>query len=363
MSFRALVNLLPLLGAAVFASGGTALAGDAERKAVERSLPFLEKEGVTWIKERACVTCHQTTFLIWTHNEAARRGLEVGERKLSEWTQWALLKAIAGEDGSTPAGSETLAQLLLSRSEAPALSAKPSRWQRTTDPYENVVKHLLEDQTKDGCWLAGGQSENPPEIPTGWALIAMAAHPAVELSDDAGKNIAAGYGPGLATMVRKNQTAWAESRSRALAWLRSVKEDVAADLNEQWVVRLLVEKALGDPERVVGRREALLRRQREDGGWAADPRLGQGSDAFATGQALYALMRSGLPPDAPAVRRGSEFLTRTQQANGAWDVRTTAFHPPTGKGARDAKTDPIYAYWGTAWATLGLLETLPVASD
>ena len=47
------------------------------RSAVERSLRFLVEKGVAWIGERGCVTCHQTTFLIWTHNEARRRGFAV----------------------------------------------------------------------------------------------------------------------------------------------------------------------------------------------------------------------------------------------------------------------------------------------
>jgi hypothetical protein len=47
-----------------------------------------------------------------------------------------------------------------------------------------------------------------------------------------------------------------------------------------------------------------------------------------------------------------------QQKNGSWIVPTTAFHPPA-RPERDRKTDEVYTYWGTAWATLGLLQTLP----
>src|SRR5215467_14784267 len=76
------------------------------RKAVERSLPFLEEKGVAWIKERGCVTCHQTAFLIWTHNEAARRGFPVDRRKVNEWTSWALLQALSFSDSIGPSSGD-----------------------------------------------------------------------------------------------------------------------------------------------------------------------------------------------------------------------------------------------------------------
>jgi len=49
------------------------------------------------------------------------------------------------------------------------------------------------------------------------------------------------------------------------------------------------------------------------------------SDAYATGQALVALRESGvLPPADPAIRRGVEYLLRTQFADGSWFVKSRA---------------------------------------
>ena len=58
------------------------------RSAVERSLPFLETGGVTWIKEKGCASCHNVTFLVWSHTAARDRGISVDEHKLAEWTDW-----------------------------------------------------------------------------------------------------------------------------------------------------------------------------------------------------------------------------------------------------------------------------------
>src|SRR5262245_25398130 len=217
-----------VLTAVVLVSAGLVHAQDdatrtaQARKAVERSLPFLEEKGVAWIKQKGCVTCHQTTFLIWTHNEAARRGFPVDRRKANEWTSWALLQALSFSDSIVPPsgdenGEDTLSQLILGRDPAPEIPAPgTSGWY---DPYENVLKHLLEVQTKDGRWVAGGQSGNPDAIPTAWAVLALAAR----------EEFRNATGPG--TAVRRsapfrfapNDKALAKARDNALAWLESVE--------------------------------------------------------------------------------------------------------------------------------------------
>ena len=68
----------------------------------------------------------------------------------------------------------------------------------------------------------------------------------------------------------------------------------------------------------------LLREQREDGGWSQLSTLK--SDAYATGQVLFALREGGgLPADDPAFLRGVEFLLKTQLADGSWFVPTRSF--------------------------------------
>ena len=290
-------------------------------------------------------------FLIWTHKEARQRGIGVDEHKLNGWTTWALLNVVAAEQNGTRQGAETLSQLLLSRDPQSALVAKPAKAPRTAEPYENIVKDLLASQTAEGNWPTGGQSSNPPETATGWALFALATRDSSLKAEGAATS-------DLAKLINANDEASKKATERARAWLKTLKEDPAKDLTEQLVVRLLVEASSGEPGRVDQRTAGLTARQNTDGGWSVDPKLGQPSDAFATGMALYALSRTGDKPDT-AKARG--FLLRTQQPDGSWRVPTTAFHPLTGK-PRDARTDEVYTYWGTAWAALGLLSTLPDAA-
>lgn len=61
----------------------------------------------------------------------------------------------------------------------------------------------------------------------------------------------------------------------------------------------------------------LIRTQGKDGGWPADETCPD-----TTGRVLEALCRAGkLPADDPAVRRGVEYLLRSQELDGSWSGR------------------------------------------
>jgi hypothetical protein len=184
----------------------------------------------------------------------------------------------------------------------------------------------------------------------------------------------------LRRLMPPNDKALAQARDKALAWLESVEpgQPGAArgtiyegkptgnpdTLNERLVLRLLVARKFGKPGNADQILKELLARQAADGGWSANPEVHQPSDAFATGQSLYALCLAGSGDEKvkAAVERACKFLVAKQEKDGSWLVPTTAFHTPSTKPGRDKRTDPVYAYWGTAWATLGLLHTLPAES-
>jgi hypothetical protein len=60
--------------------------------------------------------------------------------------------------------------------------------------------------------------------------------------------------------------------------------------------------------------------QREDGGWAQTPDLV--SDAYATGQALFALHELGVPAKDASYRHGVQYLLQTQADDGSWFVKS-----------------------------------------
>ena len=98
----------------------------------------------------------------------------------------------------------------------------------------------------------------------------------------------------------------------------------------------------------------LIAQQREDGGWPQNPNLP--SDAYATGQTLFALRETGaVRPDDPAFERGIQFLLRTQHPDGSWHVvsRAPKFQPYFQSGF-PYDHDQWISMAGTAWATSAL---------
>lgn len=99
---------------------------------------------------------------------------------------------------------------------------------------------------------------------------------------------------------------------------------------------------------------ALLSGQRSDGGWAQLP--GLESDAYATGQALFALHEAhALKGTDPQYRNGVQFLLRTQKPDGSWHVKSRAmgFQPYFESGYPHGH-DQWISSAGAAWATLAL---------
>src|SRR5262249_21963080 len=105
---------------------------------------------------------------------------------------------------------------------------------------------------------------------------------------------------------------------------------------------------------------SLRQHQRTDGGWAQLPTLG--TDAYATGQALYTLAHFvEAPMTDPAWQRGLRFLLETQEEDGTWHVarRAVAFQPTMKSGFPHHRDSWISAA-ATSWAVLALTQVAPV---
>jgi len=97
----------------------------------------------------------------------------------------------------------------------------------------------------------------------------------------------------------------------------------------------------------------LLALQRGSGGWGQLPTMPP--DAYATGQALYALRLAGAPPSADQYRKGTAYLLRTQLADGSWYVRSRAigFQPYVDSGFPHGP-DQFISAAATSWAVIAL---------
>jgi hypothetical protein len=143
---------------------------------------------------------------------------------------------------------------------------------------------------------------------------------------------------------------------RARKWLWAVK----AVTTEDAAYQLLGLHWAGEPaDKLADLAKALLSQQRKDGGWAQLPKLE--SDAYATGQALYAMSRAAkLPTTSRDWQNGLRFLLGTQCADGSWHVvsRAYPFQPTMDSGFPHGRDTWISAA-GTSWAVLAMTEALP----
>jgi hypothetical protein len=98
--------------------------------------------------------------------------------------------------------------------------------------------------------------------------------------------------------------------------------------------------------------------QRGDGGWGQRDEMA--SDAYATGQALYALLESGtVTASSESARRGTNYLLSTQRADGSWYVRSRSPKlQPYFEGGFPYGPDQWISSAATAWATTALASSM-----
>jgi hypothetical protein len=319
----------------VFILSGTASAQELRPRpsdvsaAIDRGLAFLAKDALAWKKEHNCVSCHHAGLVIWSMHEAKLRGHSVDETVLAEMTKWV---AESG-DGKTgvprPAGRP---KALNAKAVwlALALGADPKPDAVAQKGLKLLLETVKSDQTEDGAWSSWPETRPPifgnsDESMT--ALATLALLPVAATGDDSAKSV----------------------RDKGVKWLAKTKTD---DDPQSVAMRLVLWIRLGRPaEEWKPLAQRIKERQNTDGGWSQTKDMA--SDAWATGQALYALAHAGIKPDEPVIKRGLAFLIKTQRDDGSWPM-TSRPVKPGGEGS--TSLIPITAS-GSAWATLGLVRS------
>jgi hypothetical protein len=153
------------------------------------------------------------------------------------------------------------------------------------------------------------------------------------------------YGPPV------DQVSTDKAIARARAWLESAKPTNTQDrafhlLGLAW--------SGGKPETIREAVQALRQTQRSNGGWAQFETLD--TDAYATGEALYALRVAGkMPSNDPTFRKGMDFLLRTQASDGSWQVKSRSIWlQPYLETGFPYGQDQFISTAGTAWAAMAL---------
>ena len=294
---------------------------------IERGLTFLAKDNLAWKEKNKCAECHHAPFTIWALNEGKKQGYAVDEEALAELTSWVLTKDHLAKLFPKPPKQEQIvvneAPLLL------ALGIEAGNAKATQEGLKHMLASLLRDQGKDGSWkldLEFRPIGSSPDTLTALALLALTAPNAPDLGKE-GK----------------------AARERGLHWLRAARSD---DELQAAALRLILWRRLGLPSTEW---EPLVKKMRgtqnADGGWGQTKKAK--SDAYATGQALYALAEAGVNPGDEAVRKAQSFLAKTQRPDGAWTMPSRAIFR-NGKPATNL--EPI-THAGSAWAVMGLVRS------
>ena len=138
--------------------------------------------------------------------------------------------------------------------------------------------------------------------------------------------------------------------AKAVKWLENTKPATTQDRAFH-----LLGLAWGNaaPATIKASARALAATQRADGGWNQLPEMV--SDAYATGQALYALNRRQMAVSSPVYQKGVDYLLRTQAPDGSWHVETRAIWlQPYFESGFPYGRDQFISAAGTAWAVMAL---------
>lgn len=301
--------------------------GRNAREGAERAMSLLQTSEATYFAKTGCAGCHHQLLSAVLIGVARERGLPTDEAFAS-----ALLKTLI-------AIKQPLREQLFQRVSQGISPIETSMFLmalaslgRPADSLTDVLCHdLAGTQRQDGSWAPLGQ--RPPLTYSRFSATTYAIR-ALQLYTSPGRRV---------EMERRI--------TRARGWLVSARPVHTEELAMQLlgVYWSYANGILKKPQV-----QTLIRLQQLDGGWAQ--RAGFSSDAYATGEALYALhVAAGMPTSDSVFRAGVQYLLRTQHEDGSWFVRSRSveFLPYFESGFPYGHDQWISAA-GTNWAALAL---------
>ena len=330
----------PIAVAILLARCLSAQSGPQVRDAVARAIPVLERSASAFVAKRACVSCHHNILPILMLHMARDRGLAVDPAVLSAIEQKtfhalrgpaALDDAIRAVTLDDPTPDDSF--LLMA---AHAAGLPP-------DLTTAVYARRLAAWQRDGHWVTS--DFRPPHSSSLFTATASAVQ-AIRL-----------YMPAELTAERDAVLL------RARHWLSETRPASTEDASFRLMGMVW---AGGSSDEIAAARRDLTALSAKSGGWPELP--GYPTDAYSTGEALYALHESGMPVTDPVWRMGSFFLTSTQAKDGTWRVHTRMISPAQvspeyfSTGFPYAK-DEYLSYAGSVWAVMALLDAMPIPAN
>jgi ankyrin repeat protein len=306
-------------------------------QAVEAGSSLLQRSSTEFFKQSGCVGCHHQPITVMAVSGARSHGAHVDDAadrehvKMME-AQWVGLQELVLERFDLGGGSDQELYSLL------ALGAARYPGNSITDSMAALVASY---QARDGAWRRLSGISRPPAESGNIARTAFSIR-TLQL-----------YGS------RGQRADFDERIARARTFLLQA-EPVT---NDDAAIRLAGLAWAGvDRNQLREAAQKLMAAQRADGGWA--PARYLPSDAFATGQSLWALRESGmLSAKDEAYQSGVKYLLETQWQDGSWYVRSRSpkFQPYFQSGF-PYNHDQWISSTATAWAVMALAPAVETSA-
>lgn len=295
------------------------------REAIAKALSVSQPTAAKFVMTGGCVSCHADHLNGIAVSAAKPMGIPA-DYKLEDGraAATATLRGLLDQEmfqlqdpPAGPDGMEFALMQLAASNVPPTLST------------DSMVHYIAAMQRNEGNWPLYGVVRPP-------------------LEDGSFTQTAKGIRSLRAYAIPGRKAEFDERVERAAKWLEAAEPRTTEDRSMQ-----LLGLAWAGHKAPSTRTQQLIAKQRADGGWGQTDNLK--SDAYATGEALWALHETGTSASDAVYRRGVEFLLRTQQEDGTWHVvsRAMGFQPYFQSGF-PYDHDQWISQAGTAMASIAL---------
>ncbi len=285
------------------------------RRAAQAGVTWLEGAAIEWQGNHRCYGCHVQTQALMGLSIAQKNSYTVSSHDIAEMASY-LQSGIKKDGGLSFDSSESL-------SAVQHLGMALAFCHRLSGlPYDDNIVKLSE-------WLMSKQEP-------GGAFSIDRVEPPIEqgsIMTTTNSLLCISRAWEMTKEKRFN-----DSLDKGVTWLEAAQAQTTQDYVYQ-VIGLSMLNREGSKEVIRRKVEELYTLQRADGGWSELPALD--SNAYSTGQVLYALKTAGESIADLRFKKGVENLLATQQVQGSWPCVNSQAKRPSDFSA-------------TMWAVIGL---------
>jgi Prenyltransferase and squalene oxidase repeat len=303
-------------------------------KSAGKGLLLLQKSGYIFINRNPgkCVSCHHNTLTCMAAEKARQKGIPLIDSFTSH-------RVNAMEKGLQEAcNPNKINELIVANFVAPYVLLGLHAEKYPANFYTDItVDYLISQANPDGSFLA--EAFRVPLETGNIHLTAMAVR-AIQL-----------YAP----PTKKARVEELVARSKQ--WLEQSKPEEQQELAFQL---LGLDWCGSTDDKKIKVAEKLKSMQHPDGGWSQLPTMK--SDAYATGQALYALFETRMVKSGDeSFQNGINYLLKTQDKSGAWLVESRSYpiQPFFNSDFPPYDENQFISAAATNWAILAIMDALP----